>query len=538
MENWKQMNVVSGRVLRRLAAAFLFLAGCGFSSAGAKETELPVRFDIYEYRILGAKRIPQDQVEEAVYPYLGPKRTEADVEQARAAVEKIYKSLGYEAASVQIPPQDSKNGIVVIQVYEGEVAHLRVVGAKYHSPEAIKKNAPSVAEGEALNFKKFTADIMALNRQRDCRVTPSLLPGKEPGTVDVELNVQDSLPLHGSLELNNRYSSGTTELRLNGSLSYHNLWRLGHALGASFQIAPEDPNEVKVFSGYYMAPVPRLDWLSLMVQGTKQDSNVSTLGGSAVAGRGEIIGLRAIFDLPKPKGPDLYHSFTFGMDYKHFEQGLTLAGVAINTPITYYPFLAEYTATWMGTGYSTAFNAGLNFHIRGMGSDAETFDAKRFKSDGNYIYLRGEASHTHDLPGGLQIFAKAQGQIANDPLIDNEQFSGGGLTTVRGYLESEALGDNAMVGSIELRSPSLSTWIGKPVDEWRFYIFSDAGMLTLNEALPEQQDRFDLASYGVGSRIRILDHVAGSLDVGFPLIEQATTTTDDVLLTFQVSADF
>jgi hemolysin activation/secretion protein len=295
---------------------------------------------------------------------------------------------------------------------------------------------------------------------------------------------------------------------------------------------------VKVFSGYYMAPVPRLDWLSLMVQGTKQDSNVSTLGGSAVAGRGETIGGRAIISLPAPKGSDLFHSLTLGLDYKHFDQGLTLAGVAINTPITYYPFSAEYSASLLGKGRSTTVNAGLNFHIRGMGSDAETFDAKRFKSDGNYIYLRADAAHTQDLPGGLQLFAKAQGQIANDPLIDSEQFSGGGLTTVRGYLESEALGDNAILGSVELRGPSLSTWIGKPVDEWRFYVFVEGGILALNEALPEQQERFDLASYGFGSRLRLADHVAGSLDLGFPLLDVASTTAGDLLLTFQVSADF
>lgn len=532
------------RCLRRgrIAAAILLAVICVPYPASARETEpaaeTAARFDILEYQVVGAKKLPQLRVEEAVYPFLGPYRTAGDVEQARAALEKAYHDEGYQAVSVQIPQQAGKNGVVILQVYEGEVGKLRVRGARYYSPEEIKEAAPSVAEGQVLNFNGLTKDIVSLNLQRDRRVTPSLKPGEEPGKVDVDLTVQDKLPLHGSLELNNRYSSGTTALRLNGSASYNNLWQMGHTMGLSFQISPEDVSEVKVFSGYYLAPVPKVDWLSLMLQGTSQDSNVSTLGGSAVAGVGESIGLRTIMNLPTPKGVELYHSVTLGVDYKHFEQGLNLGGVNISTPITYYPFVVDYGGTWLGKGYSTTFSAAVNFHLRGMGSNPDTFDAKRFNADGNYIYLRSDVSHTHDLPGNLQIFAKIQGQAANEPLIDSEQFSGGGLTTVRGYLESEVLGDNAILGTLELRSPSLTAWLGKRVDDWRFYLFTDAGMLTLNSGLPEQQDRFDLASYGIGSRIRLMDHFDGSIDLGLPLIDQNPTQAGDLLLTFQVSADF
>ena len=42
---------------------------------------------------------------------------------------------------------------------------------------------------------------------------------------------------------------------------------------------------MKVYSGYYLARVPGVDGLSLMLTGTKQDSNVSTLGGIGVAGK-------------------------------------------------------------------------------------------------------------------------------------------------------------------------------------------------------------------------------------------------------------
>ncbi|MEI9896428.1 MAG: hypothetical protein WDN28_21840 [Chthoniobacter sp.] len=75
-----------------------------------------------------------------------------------------------------------------------------------------------------------------------------------------------------------------------------------------------------------------------MILGTKQDSNVSTLGGSAVAGRGEVLGLRALVSLPP--GKNFFQSVSFGLDYKHFDQNVTLAPgtLPVEAPITYYPF--------------------------------------------------------------------------------------------------------------------------------------------------------------------------------------------------------
>ena len=194
---------------------------------------------IREYRVRGATRLPKEEIEEAVYPFLGPGRTPVDVEDARAALEKAYKDKGYQTVVVQVPPQSGAGGVIFLQVVENRVGRLRVRGSRYFSPTQIKKEAPSLEEGTVPNFNAVSRDIVALNQLPDRRVTPSLRTGVAPGTVDIDLEVQDKFPLHGSLELNNRYSPDTTELRLNGAVSYNNLWQLGHSIGFSFQLAPE-----------------------------------------------------------------------------------------------------------------------------------------------------------------------------------------------------------------------------------------------------------------------------------------------------------
>jgi len=491
---------------------------------------------IQEYRVEGAHLLSAIEVEEAVYPFLGPGRTAEDVDQARAALEKAYQDKGYQTVSVQIPAQQVRGGVVILQIMEGKVGRLRVKGARYYSPAQIKRAVPSLAEGTVPDFNRVSREIVALNQLPDRRVTPALRAGVEPNTVDIDLNVKDTLPLHGSLELNNRYSLNTTPLRLNGAASYGNLWQLGHSIGLSFQIAPQNLQDAEVYSGYYLLRFPNLEWLSLLLQGTKQASNVSTLGGAAVAGRNEVIGERAIITLPP--GKNFFHSFSFGIDYKHYNQSVNLSNGQIQTPLTYYPISATYSATWLGQGYETDLNAGVTFSLRGMGSDETEFDNNRFKASGSFIYFRGDLSETIDLPRGFQLFGKVQGQVSNQPLVNSEQFAGGGLATVRGYLEAEELGDDAIFGSVELRSPSLLSGLTGKGNEWRVYVFAEAGELTLLDPLPEQISRFALASFGIGTRIRLLDHLNGTIDAGVPLISQSVTIAHDALVTFRMWAEF
>jgi len=176
--------------------------------------------------------------------------------------------------------------------------------------------------------------------------------------------------------------------------------------------------------------------------------------------------------------------------------------------------------------------------IRQWDSGESEFEQDRFGSDGSFIYFRGDISHTHDLPLGFQVFAKVQGQAADKPLVNSEQFSAGGLGTVRGYLESEELGDNGIAETLELRTPSLGDFLGKAVDDWRFYVFGDAALLTIDDALPAQQEQYRLASVGAGTRVKLDDHYNGSFDLGIPLDNGINTQAYSPLVTFRVWADF
>jgi hemolysin activation/secretion protein len=505
-----------------------------------------ISFFISEYRVDGVHSLPRLSVEEAVYPFLGPERTVGDIEKARAALEKAYHDAGFQTVSVEIPRQSVNEGVIHLKVVEREVGRLRVRGSKYTSPARIKSMAPSLSEGKVINFNEVPKDIVALNQSPDATVTPSLHAGTAPDTVDVDLDVKDKEPIHANLELDNRRAPDTEPLRLNVSVSTSDLAGTGQGLGFSAQDSPQEPNQVKVFSGYYIEKFVRTPGFSLMIQGTKQDSNVSTLGDTAVAGRGDTLGVRALFNLPSQEG--FSESASFGIDYKHFDQSISVATTApgspgaVVTPITYYPLVGNYSATWQGKHSSTVLDLGVTAGVRGLGSSPAQFDEDRFGSDGSFIYFRGDLTHTHDLPLGLQISGKIQGQLSNQPLISQEQITGGGVGTVRGYLEAEVVGDNGFFGSMELRSPSVFPILVRSRQaskgDLRFFVFYDAGLVSVIDPLPGQTTRFDLASYGFGSRLRLGDHLTGSVEAAIPLIDQGETKVDEARILFQAAIDY
>jgi hemolysin activation/secretion protein len=520
------------------------------SAAPSKKPVATERFDIDDFAVQGADTLPEIDIEEAIYPFLGPNRTADDVEKARAALEKAYHDKGYQTVSVSVPEQNAQRKVVTLKVTELKVGRLRVKNSRYFDIDKIKATAPSLKEGTVPDFTAVTKDITSLNQWPDRRVTPALRAGVTPGTVDVDLNVEDTAPIHGSVEINDRQSPNTTELRTTATVHYDDLWQRGDSVSFSYQVAPERSSDAEVFSGSYLARVQDVDWLSVLVYAVKSNSDVATVGGTNIVGPGQIFGSRAVMTLPAL--PNFFHTLSVGVDYKHFDQTVSLSGSGFSSPVTYYPVVATYSATFQNDKFTTQLNAAVTYNLRPLSDDSVAFDNKRFDASPSFAHLNADLSHTQQLPEGFQLYGKVQGQVADGPLVSSEQLSAGGLDTVRGYLESEVLGDNGVVGNLEFRSPDVGAMLQKQMkdetgqgsphfttfNEWRFFTFVDAGKVTIFDPLPEQQSTFDLWSYGVGTRFKMFDHLNGMIAFSVPMISQAYTQARDPRVNFRIWGEF
>lgn len=503
----------------------------GMGLAHADEAQ----FDVYEYRVEGATLLPATVVEQAVYAHLGENKNVADVEKAREALERAYHGAGYLTVLVSIPEQKVKSGVVRLEVTEAPVNRLRVVGSRYYSLGEIKAGVPELAEGNVPHFPEMQKQLASLNRSGDRRITPVLRPGKAPGTVEVDLKVQDQLPLHGNVELNDRQSQDTTRTRLSASLRWDNLWQKQHGLGVAVQTSPEKPDESKVFSANYTLPLASGNYLALY--GVHSDSDVAVLDTFNVVGNGDILGVRYIVPL-RGRG-QLSHTATLGVDYKDFDQTVKLTGGGdFNTPIRYMPFTLGWDGNWLDEGRNTKLGLAFNFHVRGLVADEADFANKRYKGRPNYAYLRGNFSHTGTWPQGWGVTGRAGLQIAAQPLIANEQFAIGGVDTVRGYLESTALGDDGATLGLEAFTPNFAAHLGEVLDDLHLLAFVDSGQVRVRSPLPEQTDRFTLSGAGLGLRFKGWNGVSAGVDWAVALKEAGGTKRGDKRANFRVSFEW
>lgn len=471
-----------------------------------------IHFDLNEIRVEGSTVLPQEQVEEAIYPFLGPDKTADDVEQARAALQALYQKSGFATVSVVIPTQhiSTSGGVVVLQAIERPVERLRVVGARYFLPSDVRNGAPSLAPGTVPNMNRVARDLTALNNFADRQVQPSLRAGLRPDTVDVDLDVTDTLPLHGSLEVNNRYNADTHAERLAASLSYDNLFQRGDTASVSYQVAPEDVRDAEVTSASYLFHIPQ-SRLSVLFTYLHSNSNVTALGTTDVAGRGTAAGFRVL--IPLGSTADFSHSLSVGWDYKRYFEVDSFKGTATPTyaPVTYYPLSAAYAANWTAARSTTDMSVSMEFGLAPLGSSVYGFDNKAYLATPGFSIARASLARQQNLPYGAQLWGSVTGQLTNDALVSSEQLASAGADSVRGYLEAEALGDMGAYMQTELRSPSAAKFLGGPVHALRVHLFYDAGDVSLNHPLPGTHSSYGLQSAGIGTRVNLWGYLNGVL---------------------------
>ena len=529
--------VVLIRIL--LPALTCFWLGSLFQNAWASEEIL---FEIKSFRIEGNSLFEDETIQEVIEEFKGPNRTAEDVEKARDRVEKFYHRAGYPTVLVNIPEQAVDEGVIQLKVIESRIRRVRITGNRYFTMEKILQDLPSFRKGEILYVPRIKDEIEWINRGEDLKVTPVLMPARELGSIDVELKVKDSLPLHGSLEVNNRSTHDTTDLRANAMIRYANLWQKEHSVSFQYQTSPEDMEEVQVLAGSYVLPSPFNRRHMLAVYGLWSDSDTAFGEGFEVIGKGFILGTRYV--IPLPSLERYSHSVTFGLDYKDFEEstGFEESSDAIEKPVSYLPLSFAYNSALRDkTGY-TSLTLSANLSMRGLtdySADMEEFAMKRGGARGNYLYMTAGVERTQKLPKGLSLFFKVDGQVADQPLISNEQYSAGGMKSVRGYKESEAFGDNALHGTGELISPDIVQLMDLNLPlQMNVYGFYDIAALKVKDPQPEQDEHIKLQGFGLGVRGMFKKYVEYDLCWGIAITGTDRVDKGDSEVSFRVKFMF
>ena len=527
------MTWTAVRRSREICFSLALLASpAAFAQTSAAAEAGTVRFDILEFEIEGNTVLPVEAIERAVMPYLGEGKQMDNIEAARAALEKAYQGAGFLTVFVDVPEQRVEDGVVTLSVTEGRIERLSVSGSRYFSQGWIRARVSELAEGKVPNFNEVQRQLAQVNVTEDRRVQPIMRAGKVPGTVEAELKVDDKLPLSGSVEINNRHAADTRPLRLQATARYDNLFQLDHSVALTLVTAPEAPQQSRVVSLNYTVPGnDQSAWVGYVVN---SNSSVTAIGDVNVLGSGTTVGLRYV--RPVLNTAEQTHSVTLGVDYKDLRQDTRSGSSVISTPLRYLPFVAAYTGsveqgtfgrTQLNGQLVTAFRQVLRRDVDCPGGTADQFACNRQGGDGGFAALRADLRHALPLGDAGTLRARLGGQVATGPLPSGEQYTIGGAESVRGYLEAEGAGDQALLGSLEWQSPELGArvnhWLGVAGDKSdgglsASYVlaFLDVARAYVLDPAAGQLPHQSLVGAGSGRRSRFRKSLAGELDLAWP----------------------
>jgi hemolysin activation/secretion protein len=486
--------------------------------------------------------LSRSQAEKIASPYLDKPVSMKTLGEIRKKVNEWLASTGRVVASVIVPEQEIRGGVIQILILSGRLGEVRVEGNRYFKSENLRGEI-RLRTDEEIGLAELGDDAAWLNANPFRQVQTSLAPGSEAGSTDVVLEVTDRFPLRPYVSYDNfgvstlgydRYSTGFTLMDVwtgwDQKFDYQYLTSGGfsklQANSASWAAALPWRHTATVFGSYSKADpdaVGQLDLSSYFWQ---------------VSGRYNI--LLPTFLFKDSKG-DFRHQAYLGFDFKAANSDVFFAGAQLEPSTNglaglynIFQFVFGYTGTITDPFGSTALEL-VGFASPG-GATGDNSDASFQQINGgataNYMYGKFLLNRVFRLPEGISLVGNLQIQESNRTLMPTESFGIGGYDTVRGYDQRSANGDNAYMTNVELRSPPIS--FGQIFGDGRFpdqlilLGFFDYGQVLQENSDTTTSVDWHLMSIGPGLRYSIGPYFTARFDWGFQLQQAPPGTTGGV----------
>lgn len=425
----------------------------------------------------------------------------------RTFITNAYVNAGYITSGAFLPEQTFTNDIVVqIQIVEGDLEEIEINGLTQLQEQyvrdriqlRVKQPVRQQNIEEALQLLQLDPLIETVDAQ--------LLAGAGPGLSILALDITEAPSLTLGVSVNNYRSPSSGSEQINPFVSYANLIGIGDRLdfsyglteglnsydfGYTIPVTPQDGTlSFRAFTGNSRIVEDSFELLDI-----RSDSRTFSLSARQplIKTPTQEFALGLSFDLRRSQ------TFIFGDEPFSFSEGADDGESKVS--------VIRFSQDWVDRTPDRVLAARSQFSL-GIGA----FDATISESspDGRFLSWLGQFQWVQRLPNNKLIITRTAAQLTPDSLLSLEQFSLGGIGSVRGYQNNELVTDNGITASVELRVP-LSAQPGEL--ELTPFIEGGLGWDNENGALEE------LASVGVGLRWQIGADLGLSLDYGYPLIE-------------------
>jgi hemolysin activation/secretion protein len=482
-----------------------------------------------------ANRLDSPELWAITNRFVGLPVSRQSIDRMMMAIRLQLSSEGKPFSLVYTPPQDITDGVIRIVIKPSLTGQIRVEGAHYFSEDSYLSRLRQQS-GTEINAQALNEDIERINRNPFRAAAVRVEKGSEPATTDIVLQTRERDPLRVFVGYNNAGSQVTTMDRMTAGVNWGNAFGLGHQ--ASLQWTSDfDAEHSRSISGNYQIDLPWRHYLTLFAAYSRINAITDPLFNQE--GKSWQMGLN--YEIPLNNiGKDYTQSLILGLDSKASDNTLELSLPPLIIPISdnltrILQVRARYQGTWTDDISSTRLGAQLTVSPGDAGSDNndESFQKTRAGATADYVYANLDLSRNTRLAGvfeGWDWMVRGAAQRSSANLLSSEQFSAGGSNSVRGYEESEVVGDNALLFSQELILPSMTpaqqVFSLNRQESLRFYLFQDIARTRSTQPLTGEK-AFILHSMGTGLRYQLFPNLNAQISYGWQLRNSGSNDSGD-----------
>ncbi len=495
------------------------------------------RIVVKGFLLTGNTLITTEKLQPVLAGYLNQS---CDLNMLREAAGRVtieYQRQGYSLAKAYILQQNIVDGMVRVTVVEGKIGKIIVEGNKNYSSDFITRYLTSGKEQRGVTTDILQHGLLFLNSNfTDLKVSANFVPGKEPGTTDVHVKVDDSFPLHAILNTNNLGSRFVSRYRFGGQIEVTNVLTPGSLLTVGGFVGDQFKS-MHIINGGYSLP---LNSVGTIIGINANDGNFQV---------GKDFAELGIHNDQVSGDVFVKHPFIFDRKTTFFgKAGFRASNAryfnafqeANNEPYNKDNIRALYVeaeGNMVAFGGRSLVSATLTQGMGGLFDGTKSGDVltSRENASNEFTRVNLDFARLQPLSDTFSSLLRLSGQWSSTNLLAGEEWLIGGINSVHGYTAGEASGYQGYSASLALRANPL---VNKEV--LQLSVFMDYGRATKNNPRLGSKATTELTGVGAGvsSHFNSVSPTDIRVDIGWPLNPSTNFLKETPVLYFDASIRF
>lgn len=367
---------------------------------------------------------------------------------AIAQVTSYCRTHGYPASAAYLPAQEARDGAIEIKVIPGRYGDVKLENHSKLKDNVAMRFVGGLKKGDIIRSRGLETTLYSISDVSGTKAVGVLAPGKDFGTSDVTVRIEDGPQTNTVLYAENYGSKSSGRYRYGLQQSFYDVGGLGQRASLGGLISNARMHNYYV---NYEVPVGR-GGHTLGLGVSRMDYNLGgpfrAWGANGTADTVSLFGTVPIYHMHDGQLKVLY-----GYDYRKLEDDLDIfGGLADTDKHSNSVHVGIAGNQQLDAKTSVDFDATLTHGNLTLDSwYARLRDALGGDTEGPFTKFTFDGTLVRSLGHRTDVMEKVSGQLASHNLDGSEQLYLGGANAIRAYPQGEGSGDDGITSTTEFR---------------------------------------------------------------------------------------